>query len=144
MQYNYTAQDAADYVDSLDPILQSKLSDESMETLENQRVLTLNPNENLYHFDNGYAFMYWFNRSKNSYSYDVYLTEDLQGSYLEGRDGLMQVQCWLAAHEVMARNTYIEPNVSEKMIAEIRAKCNNSDDLQKIKSAVESMLEALN
>jgi hypothetical protein len=115
-----------------------------METLENQRVLTLNPNENLYHFDNGYAFMYWFNRSKNSYSYDVYLTEDLQGSYLEGRDGLMQVQCWLAAHEVMARNTYIEPNVSEKMIAEIRAKCNNSDDLQKIKSAVESMLEALN
>jgi hypothetical protein len=144
MQYNYTAQDAADYVDSLDPILQSKLSDESMETLENQRVLTLNPNENLYHFDNGYAFMYWFNRSKNSYSYDVYLTEDLQGSYLEGRDGLMQVQCWLAAHEVMARNTYIEPNVSEKMIAEIRAKCNNPDDLQKIKSAVESMLEALN
>jgi hypothetical protein len=143
MQYNYTAQDAADYVDSLDANLQNKLSDESMETLENKRVLTLDPKQNLYHFDNGYAFMYWFNRSKNSYSYDIYSIEEPEET-LEQKDGLMQVQCWLAAHEVMARDTYIEPNIAEKMIAEIRAKCNNPDDLQKIKSAVESMLEALN
>jgi hypothetical protein len=140
MQYNYTAQDAADYVDSLDANLQNKLSDESMETLEKKRVLTLDPKQNLYHFDNGYAFMYWFNRSGwYSYSFwNIYSEEEP-----ELTSGLMQVQCWLAAHEVMARDTYIEP-IAEKMIAEIRAKCNNPDDLKKIEEAVESMLEALN
>jgi hypothetical protein len=56
----------------------------------------------------------------------------------------MQVECWLTAHEVMNRDAYIAPNAAEKMIAEIVAKCNNPDDLQKIKSAVECLLEALN
>jgi hypothetical protein len=139
----YTAQDAADYVDSLDANLQNKLSNESIEILENKRVLTLDPKQNLFHFENGYAFMYWFNRSTGWYSYDIYSIEEPEET-LEQKDGLMQVQCWLAAHEVMARDTYIEPNIAEIMIAEIRAKCNNPDDLQKIKSAVESMLEALN
>ena len=139
----YTAQDAADYVDSLSPSLQNKLSDESMEILENKRVLTLDPKQNLFHFENGYAFMYWFNRSTGWYSYDIYSIEEPEETIVQ-KDGLMQVECWIAAHEVMERDTYIAPNVAEIMIAEIRAKCNNPDDLQKIKSAVESMLESLN
>jgi hypothetical protein len=68
----YTAQQASDYVNSLPLNVQDLLSDESMKALERHRVLTLDPVQNLYHFENGYAFMYWFNKTKESFSYDIY------------------------------------------------------------------------
>lgn len=139
----YTAQQASDYINSLPLNVQDLLSDESMKTLEANRVMTLDPNQNLYHFENGYAFMYWFNKTKESYSYDIYPIDEPEIN-LVSKDNLMQVECWLTAHEVMNRDAYIAPNAAEKMIAEIVAKCNNPDDLQKIKSAVECLLEALN
>lgn len=139
----YTAQQASDYVNSLPANLQDLLSDESMNALEKHRVLTLDPKQNLYHFENGYAFMYWFNKTKESFSYDIYPIDEPEIN-LESNNNLMQVECWLTAHEVMNRDAYIAPNAAEKMIAEIVAKCNNPDDLQKIKSAVECLLEALN
>ena len=139
----YTAQQASDYINSLPLNVQDLLSDESMKTLEANRVMTLDPNQNLYHFENGYAFMYWFNKTKESYSYDIYPIDEPEIN-LVSNDNLMQVECWLTAHEVMNRDAYIAPNAAEKMIAEIVAKCNNPDDLQKIKSAVECLLEALN
>ena len=139
----YTAQQASDYINSLPLNVQDLLSDESMKTLEANRVMTLDPNQNLYHFENGYAFMYWFNKTKESYSYDIYPIDEPEIN-LVSKDNLMQVECWLTAHELMNRDAYIAPNAAEKMIAEIVAKCNNPDDLQKIKSAVECLLEALN
>ena len=139
----HTAQQAADYINSLPLSVQDLLSDESMKTLEANRVMTLDPIQRLYHFENGYAFMYWFNRTKESYSYDIYSIDEPEIN-LVSKDNLMQVECWLTAHEVMNRDAYIAPNAAEKMIAEIVAKCNNPDDLQKIKSAVECLLEALN
>lgn len=140
----HTAQQASDYINSLPLNVQDLLSDESMKTLEaNRRVMTLDPNQNLYHFENGYAIMYWFNKTKQSYSYDIYPIDEPEIN-LVSKDNLMQVECWIAAHEVMNRDAYIAPNAAEKMIAEIVAKCNNPDDLQKIKSAVECLLEALN
>ena len=139
----YTAQQASDYINSLPSSLQDLLSDDNMRALEKHRVLTLDPNQNLYHFENGYAFMYWFNRTKQSYSYDIYSIDEPEIN-LVSKDNLMQVECWIAAEEVMNRDAYIAPNAAEKMIAEIVAKCNNPDDLQKIKSAVECLLEALN
>ena len=139
----YTAQQAADYINSLPLSVQNLLSDESMKTLEANRVMTLDPIQNLYHFENGYAFMYWFNKTKESYSYDIYPIDEPEIN-LVSKDNLMQVECWLTAHELMNRDAYIAPNAAEKMIAEIVAKCNNPDDLQKIKSAVECLLEALN
>ena len=140
----YTAQQASDYINSLPLNVQDLLSDESMKTLEaNRRVMTLDPNQNLYHFENGYAIMYWFNKTKQSYSYDIYPIDEPEIN-LVSKDNLMQVECWIAAHEVMNRDAYIAKNAAEKMIAEIVAKCNNPDDLQKIKSAVECLLEALN
>lgn len=139
----YTAQQASDYIHSLPSSLQDLLSDEGMNALEKHRVLTLDPKQNLYHFENGYAFMYWFNKTKESFSYDIYPIDEPEIN-LESNDNLMQVECWLTAHEVMNRGAYIAPNAAEKMIAEIVAKCNNPDDLQKIKSAVECLLEALN
>jgi hypothetical protein len=114
-----------------------------MMALEKHRVLTLDPVQNLYHFENGYAFMYWFNKTKESFSYDIYPIDEPEIN-LVSKDNLMQVECWLTAHEVMNRDAYIAPNAAEKIIAEIVAKCNNPDDLQKIKSAVECLLEALN
>jgi hypothetical protein len=139
----YTAQQASDYVNSLPSSLQDLLSDDNMRALEKHRVLTLDPKQNLYHFENGYAFMYWFNKTKESYSYDIYPIDEPEIN-LVSNDNLMQVECWLTAHGVMNRDAYIAPNAAEKMIAEIVAKCNNPDDLQKIKSAVECLLEALN
>ena len=139
----HTAQQAADYINSLPLSVQNLLSDESMKTLEANRVMTLDPIQSLYHFENGYAFMYWFNRTKQSYSYDIYSIDEPEVNIVS-RDNLMQVECWLTAHELMNRDAYIAPNAAEKMIAEIVAKCNNPDDLQKIKSAVECLLEALN
>lgn len=139
----HTAQQASDYVNSLPSSLQELLSDEGMKALEKHRVMTLDPVQNLYHFENGYAFMYWFNKTKESFSYDIYSIDEPEIN-LASKDNLMQVACWLTAHEVMNRDAYIAPNAAEKMIAEIVAKCNNPDDLQKIKSAVECLLEALN
>jgi hypothetical protein len=139
----YTAQQASDYVNSLPSNLQDLLSDDNMMALEKHRVLTLDPVQNLYHFENGYAFMYWFNKTKESFSYDIYPIDEPEIN-LVSKDNLMQVECWLTAHEVMNRDAYIAPNAAEKIIAEIVAKCNNPDDLQKIKSAVECLLEALN
>ena len=139
----YTAQQASDYINSLPLNVQDLLSDESMKTLEANRVMTLDPNQNLYHFENGYAFMYWFNKTKESYSYDIYPIDEPEVNIVS-RDNLMQVECWLTAHELMNRDACIAKNAAEKMIAEIVAKCNNPDDLQKIKSAVECLLEALN
>lgn len=139
----HTAQQASDYVNSLPSSLQELLSDEGMKALEKHRVMTLDPVQNLYHFENGYAFMYWFNKTKESFSYDIYSIDEPEIN-LVSKDNLMQVECWIAAEEVMNRDAYIAPNAAEKMIAEIVAKCNNPDDLQKIKSAVECLLESFN
>ena len=133
----HTAQQAADYINSV------SFSVESLDALSKHEVTTLDLNQKLYHFENGWAFMYWFNRTKQSYSYDIYSIDEPEIN-LVSKDNLMQVECWIAAHEVMNRDAYIAPNAAEKMIAEIVAKCNNPDDLQKIKSAVECLLEALN
>jgi len=133
----HTAQQAADHINSV------SFSVESLDALSKHEVTTLDPNQNLYHFENGYAFMYWFNRTKQSYSYDIYSIDEPEIN-LVSKDNLMQVECWIAAEEVMNRDAYIAKNAAEKMIAEIVAKCNNPDDLQKIKSAVECLLEALN
>ncbi len=133
----YTADQIISYIDSLPEHKQDILLEENMNILRSFCVDSGN-HVTRFAFPNGYGMTSWA-KDDGSHTYFSYAIEsnDLE----EQVDNVMQVQIWIAAWEVMNRAPYVEP--AEKLIAEIRAKYMNADDLLKIESAIEVMREEL-
>jgi hypothetical protein len=79
----------------------------------------------------------------NSGGWTVGLYAQEEGRLISELHDLMQVQAILEAWDIMKLPAYVEPNSSERIIASIRAKCLNADDLSKIEAAIEAMREEL-
>jgi hypothetical protein len=133
---------------SIEQILQyvNSLPEEKQELLRkmddlNQYRIWDDSTYTTYHFPNGYGFTYWHNSMNQSFNSIVFTTGD-EDSIETQMEHSLQTQCWIAAWEVMARNSYL-PNESEKIILAIRRKCKNPDDLAKIAEAIEAMREEL-
>ena len=134
----HKAEQILSYIDSLPQDKQDILLEENMNILRSFCVDSGN-HVTKFVFPNGYGITTWA-KFDGSHTYCVYAVES---DDMEQVDDLMQVQVWIAAWEVMNRAPYVEPNISEKLIAEIWAKCKNPDDLAKITSAIEVMREEL-
>jgi hypothetical protein len=138
LRMKHKAEQILSYIESLPQDKQDILLEKNMNVLRSFCVGSGN-HVTKFVFPNGYGMTSWA-EFDGSHTYCVY---GMEGNDMEQVDNLMQVQVWIAAWEVMNRAPYVEPNISEKLIAEIRAKCNNPDDLAKIVSAIEVMREEL-
>ena len=134
----HKAEQILSYINSLPQDKQDILLDENLSIL---RSFCVDSGDHItrFEFPNGYGLTTWVNFD-GSHTYCVYAIES---NDMERVDDVMQVQVWIAAWEVMNRTPYIDPNISENLIAEIRAKCNSLDDLAKIASAIELIRQEL-
>jgi len=135
----HKAEQILSYIDSLPQDKQEILLEENMNILRSFCVDSGN-HVTRFEFPNGYGMTSWA-KDDGSHTYLSYAIESYDQE--EQVDNVMQVQVWIAAWEVMTRAVYVDPNISEKLIKEIRAKCKNPDDLAKITFAIEVMREEL-
>jgi len=135
----HKAEQIISYINSLPQDKQDILLEKNMNILRSFCV-DLGNHVTRFAFPNGYGMTSWA-KDDGSHTYFYYAIEsnDLEKQV----DNVMQVQVWIAAWEVMTRAVYVDPNISEKLIAEIRAKCMNPDDLAKIVCAIEVMREEI-
>jgi hypothetical protein len=134
-----------DYINNLPAERQKILTSDFLDILYKHRVDKFR-NETTLEFENGYGISFWYSESpilrEGSYSFVIYPLCNEEEIILEEKD-LYQVKCWLKAWDVMNLPEYVDPKSGEKIIAQIRSKCNNLDDLAKIKTAIECMMDEL-
>ena len=136
----HTIDDILAYLNSLPSHLSELLNEENRQKLEQFRIDS-EPNDYIYEFPNGYQVQMF--RPFNSGGWTVELYAQEEGRLISELHDLMQMQAILEAWDIMKLPAYVEPNPSERIIASIRAKCLNADDLAKISMAIEAMREEL-
>jgi hypothetical protein len=137
---SHTIEEIIAFTASLPSEVSDQLKAENREKLEQFRIDS-EPNDYIYEFPNGYRVEMFRPFESRGWTVELYALED--GKFISELHDLMQVQAILEAFDIMKLPTYVEPNPSERIIASIRAKCLNADDLAKIEAAIEAMREEL-
>jgi intein-encoded DNA endonuclease-like protein len=137
---SHTLEEIIAFKDSLPSEVSALLTCENREKLDQFRIDS-EPNDYIYEFPNGYRVEMFRPFSSKGWTVELYAIED--GKLISELHDLMQIQGILECFDIMKLPTYVEPNPSERIIASIRAKCLNADDLAKIASAIEAMREEL-
>jgi hypothetical protein len=134
----HTIDDILAYINSLPSHVSELLNEENRQKLEQFRIDS-EPNDYIYEFPNGYRVEMFRPFESRGWTVELYAQEGL----ISELHDLMQVQAILRAFDAMKLPAYVEANASERIIASIRAKCLNADDLAKIEAAIEVMREEL-
>jgi hypothetical protein len=136
----------SEYLDSLPTERRNILLPENLDVLLKYKVDNYEETRT-FEFPNGYGVSFWYSSSPSSeaygngsYSLVVFCN---QGEIILEENNLYQVKCWLKTWDVMNLPEHVDPKSGEKIIAQIRSKCNNLDDLAKIKAAIECMMDEL-
>jgi len=137
---SHTTEEIIAFIASLPSEVSELLKCENRKKLEQFRIDS-EPNDYIYEFPNGYRVEMFRPFESRGWTAEVYALQD--NVLISEKHDLMQVQAILEAFDIMKLPTYVEPNPSENIIASIRAKCLNADDLAKISMAIEAMHEEL-
>ncbi len=138
----HTIDEIAAYVNSLPADVSELLNHENIQKLDKFRVQNMLLNVYTYEFPNGYGFEFFSRRPEEGWTARLFPLSDYERT-LQEADGLMQVECFLEAHDIMKLPKCKELSHSERIIEDIYSNCLNADDLAKIESAIESMREML-
>ena len=134
----HSLDDITKYINSLAPEVQDILSDANMDVLRRYEVDHTN-HVTTYEFPNGWGVQCWY--QNGAYAHDTYPIKDMDDT--TSVDGVMQVECWIHTWNVMNRTPYVSTHVVEDIIFNIRHRCYNINDLQKIQTSVECMMERI-
>ena len=138
----YTIQEIAAFINSLPAEISELLTQENQDKLEKFRVRDLRLNVYQYEFPNGYGCEFFSPHPTEGWTVRLYPLSDEENT-LQEASGLCQTECFIEAQQALRLPKYNEPSHSERIIADIYAKCLNADDLAKIASAIEAMRETL-